>query len=276
MINEISPHTFNNKYKHIKPKNNDIALIYLDNTILLRQENQKIFFPTIKDLLIQNLEFRHTFLFSIDNINYFLINFKMPIQLPKYNFSNISILRDSSPKYKAFAGITGNQLLNWYRKNKFCGVCGTKMYHSHNSRSMICPICKDAKYPFLAPAVIVGIINEDKILLTKYSNRNFSKYALIAGYTEIGENIEETVKREVFEEVGLEIKNIRYYKSQPWSFSSSLLFGFFCNLEGTDNITLDENELSEAKWFKREDIPVENSHISLTSEMIQYFKNNKV
>ena len=146
------------------------------------------------------------------------------------------------------------------------------MYHSKISRTMICPKCNDTRYPFLAPAVIVGIIDNDKILVTKYAKRKLSNYALVAGYAEIGENIEETVRREVMEEVGLKVKNINYYKSQPWSFSGALLFGFFCELEGSNKIVLDQEELSMAKWISREEISEEDKPISLTGEMIQYFK----
>ena len=79
--------------------------------------------------------------------------------------------------------------------------------------------------------------------MSKYAGRNYKKYALLAGFAEIGETLEETVKREVMEEVGLKVKNIRYYKSQPWSFSDTLLMGFYCDLDGSDEITLDRKNL---------------------------------
>ena len=85
----------------------------------------------------------------------------------------------------------------------------------------------------------------------------------------------DTVRREVFEEVGLRVKNITYYKNQPWSFSDTLLMGFFAELEGSDKITRDENELSEAVWFERNEIPEYDSLISLTNEMIEYFRTGK-
>ena len=97
-------------------------------------------------------------------------------------------------------------------------------------------------------------------------------YALIAGFTEIGETLEETVQREVMEEVGLKVKNIRYYKSQPWSFSSTLLCGFFCEVDGDTDITLDTEELAVGEWFDRDNIPVEDDGVSLTREMIGVFK----
>ena len=142
---------------------------------------------------------------------------------------------------------------------------------------MHCPDCGLMEYPKLSPAVIVGIIHGDRILMSKYAGRGTTHYALIAGFAEIGETIEETVKREVFEEVGLHVKNLRYYKSQPWSFSDSLLFGFFAELDGEDDsITLDTQELATAGWFTREEAPAQPLNISLTSEMIWKFKNGEV
>lgn len=140
---------------------------------------------------------------------------------------------------------------------------------------MYCSACGQREYPKLNPAVIVAVTEGDKLLLTKYAGRAYTKYALIAGYTEIGETVEETVQREVMEEVGLKVKNIRYYKSQPWSFTDTLLMGFFVEVDGDDTIRLDENELQVAKWCSREEIP-ENDGISLTREMMEVFKNGKV
>lgn len=116
----------------------------------------------------------------------------------------------------------------------------------------------------------------NRILMSKYAGRAYKKYALLAGFTEIGETVEETVAREVMEEVGLKVRNIRYYKSQPWAFSDTLLMGFYCDLDGSDKITLDRDELSLAEWFEREEIPVEPSRDSLTNEMIMKFKQGEV
>ena len=112
--------------------------------------------------------------------------------------------------------------------------------------------------------------------MSKYANRDFKKYALIAGFVEIGETVEETVRREVMEEVGLKVKNLRYYKSQPWSFTDTILMGFFAELDGEEEITLDREELAMAEWFEREEIPVKEQSVSLTNEMILKFKAGEV
>ncbi len=99
---------------------------------------------------------------------------------------------------------------------------------------------------------------------------------MIAGFAEIGESIEDTVRREVYEEVGLKVKNLQFYKSQPWSFTDTLLFGFFCQVDGDDTITMDERELSVAQWASREEVPDDPEGISLTREMMTVFKEGRV
>ena len=128
----------------------------------------------------------------------------------------------------------------------------------------------------ICPAVIVAVHDGDRLLLTRYRGRPFKKYALIAGFNEIGETIEQTVHREVLEEAGVRVKNLRFYKSQPWVFTDSLLMGFFAQLDGSDEITVEEDELSEARWFRREELPADHSAISLTGEMIEYFRSHKL
>ena len=120
--------------------------------------------------------------------------------------------------------------------------------------------------------MIVAVTDGDRLLLTRYQGRSYVKYVLIAGYVEIGETLEDTVRREVFEETGLHVKNIRYYKSQPWGFTDTMLSGFYCTLDGSDRVTLQESELSEAVWMHREEIPPRENDVSLTSEMIEHFR----
>ena len=98
---------------------------------------------------------------------------------------------------------------------------------------------------------------------------------MIAGFSEIGETLEQTVAREVKEEVGLSVKNIRYYKNQPWAFTGTLLVGFFAELDGADDITLEEDELGEATWFTRENMPPTDNDISLTAEMMEVFRRGE-
>mgnify|MGYP002327687581 FL=1 len=142
---------------------------------------------------------------------------------------------------------------------------------------MICDSCKNHFYPRIMPAVIVGVIQKEKdqILLTKYKT-GISYYALVAGFTEIGETLEETVAREVLEETGLHVKNIRYYKSQPWGIANDILAGFFCEAEGDATIRMDASELKLAQWVNRKDVPLQPDDASLTNEMMQIFRDGKI
>jgi NAD+ diphosphatase len=108
--------------------------------------------------------------------------------------------------------------------------------------------------------------------MTRYKGREYGGHALIAGFCEIGETGEDTVRREVMEEAGIHVKNIRYYKSQPWGFESDLLLGYFCEADGDEEIRMDDDELSEAVWIRRDEIQERFENMSLTNEMICHFK----
>ena len=219
MIQDISPHTYHNEYKPSAPDKDSFILAYEKGSILLpRQERDAdITFPRFRELeeKIADLYSNYIYLFSIDDQRFYLIPELDTSLLPDYEFQDVRILRTAQPQHLAFAGITGHQLFQWYSKRRYCGCCGKPMVHSQKERMMECPSCGNQEYPVLCPAVIVGITNGNKIILSKYEGRRFKRYALIAGFAEIGETIEETVHREVMEEVGLKVKNLRYYKSQP-------------------------------------------------------------
>jgi NAD+ diphosphatase len=139
-----------------------------------------------------------------------------------------------------------------------------------------CESCGFQSYPTISPCVIVAVHDGDRLLLTKYAGRAYTNYALIAGFAEIGESLEQTVHREVKEEVGLKVKNLKFYKSQPWPFTDTLLAGFFAELDGDDNITLQEDELALGVWMNKDDIPPAGLKISLTGEMMEAFRTGSV
>ena len=225
--------------------------------------------PNIKETLI--------YLFSIDESAFYLSSTIIE-ETQDLCYLNIQFNRETLPKWLVFAGATANHLRQWYNSNRYCGKCSATMSPSKKERALVCDNCGMIKYPNISPAIIAGIIDKDsdKILLTRYANSPYKKLGLVAGFTEFGETIENTVKREVFEEVGLRVKNIRYFNSQPWAFSQSLLIGFFADLDGSSDVNIDSEELSEAIWFSRDEIPLSDSTISLTSEIIEAFRTNKV
>ena len=273
MFQSIFPHVFSNAYSPTAPSDDSPVIVADKNAILVNEEGGRISFPTLRDF--DGLKDAQ-YLFDIDGSAFFGITDGVEAiskDLPEgFRFADAHELRACSPKYSVFAGVTGWRLTTWYSDNKFCGRCGSRRVHSVSERALICPECGSTVYPRIDPAVIIGVTDKDRLLLTKYSGRSYKRYALVAGYCETGETAEETVRREVMEEVGLKVDNIRYYKSQPWPFSGSLLFGYFCDVTGSREIRRDPNELSEAEWRARDEIDIKDDGVSLTNEMIAAFK----
>jgi len=277
MIQDIKPHNLINNYNpQARASSGSPIIIHSNGKFLLRiDDDQKtIEYPRYKDLSSFKLE-NLTYLFKIDEEEFFYYPGDENILLPGFDFYDMKHLRNYylDPKHYVFAAYTAIQLVEWYEGTVYCGKCGSKNGNSLTERARICPTCGKVIYPRINPAVIVGVTNGDKLLLTKYKV-GFAHNALVAGFTEIGETVEETVQREVMEETGLNVKNIRYYKSQPWGIASDILMGFFCDVDGDSTITMDESELKYAEWVAREDIVLQPLEYSLTNEMMKLFKYN--
>lgn len=279
MIQDIAPHKYCNEYKPVPPKE-DSTLLYFDGDKALADwDGPELAFPKFRDYpeVERKLSEQVIYLFSIDDQNFYLARRLRTPERGGYRMGSIRSFRTAAPQWLSFAGITAHQLWHWYDSHIFCGHCGCPMVQSDKERMLQCPDCRQTEYPKISPAVIIGVIHDGKLLMSKYAGRgDITYYALLAGFTEIGETLEETVKREVYEEVGLHVKNLKYYKSQPWSFSETVLMGFFAELEGEEEITLDTQELATAEWFTREEAPAQPLNISLTSEMIWKFKNGEI
>ncbi len=270
MIHEIAPHSFDNQYHQGRTPKADSPVIIFDQKEVLTIDTEELSFPSYENVQADLLSC--TYLFELDGVNYFL-----GIIVPGTAFEKTVrhpwiYLRDAQPQHIAFAAMTALHLDNWYKNTQYCGRCGSKAHHNEKERMMICPSCGNMMFPKINPAIIVAITNGDKLLLTRYANRN-GFYALIAGFIEIGETAEECVAREVMEEVGLHIKNIRYYDSQPWGFDGNLMLGYTAELDDSHDITLDRNELKEAVWLSPDEIPEAPEYSSLTREMISRFKH---
>ncbi|MEE0742131.1 MAG: NAD(+) diphosphatase [Emergencia sp.] len=271
MIQDLGEKRLYNEFKQDKPAEHDKVFCFNNDRILVKVNHQGV--PEVPSAAILGQDLSAQYLFRIGEEKFFLTSDLD--QVEGCQWESVRNLRKLEIKELAFGAATAYHLDQWYRHNRFCGCCGKPMEHDRKERMLRCPHCGNMVYPRIAPAVIVAITKGDKILLTKYNGRVYKKYALIAGFTEIGETAEETVRREAMEEVGLRVKNITYYKSQPWGVDSNLLLGFFCEVDGDDRIQMDEEELSVAEWVHRSDMPQGDDGFSLTGEMMAMFRKGE-
>lgn len=273
MFQDIYPKKFNNAYDpDARVRDDDYVLIYEKGEIVFKNDKFDLFKYSDISGLFGDKKF--TYLFSIDEDRFFLC---VGADVSKYavRMKNVK-LRYFEPQWIGFAAACGASLAFWYRRTQYCGVCGARMKHSKTERAMVCGKCNNTMYPQIAPAVIVALINGDMILLTKYAHGPYKRYALIAGYTEIGETVEETVVREVMEEVGIKAKDLKYYGSQPWPFSGSVLMGYTAHVDGDDKIKLDTDELCVGIWQNRDEVVADENPKSLTNRMIKDFKEGLI
>ncbi len=162
------------------------------------------------------------------------------------------------------------QIVNWDSSHQFCGRCGSPTKTMTNMTAKKCPECGFISHTRLSPAVITAIIKDDKLLMAKHANTPRKWYGLIAGFVEAGETLEEAVKRETAEEVGLDLKNIKYFGNQPWPYPNSLMIGFTAEYAGGE-IRVDGDEITDAQWFSKDEIPFLPPKLSIARELIDWF-----
>ena len=271
MIQDIYPSKLDNTYHLTEIDDDDLVLEFdTDGRILAREDAGELSFINGSEAK----DYQLVYLFSLDDRRYFLLLDTTGTDKDGYAYHDLREIRDTSLQKDVFIVFTAYHLWRWYIDNRFCGRCADRLIFHEKERALRCPKCGNVIYPRINPAVIVGVIKGDCLLITKY-RQGYSHSALIAGFTEIGETLEETVHREVMEETGIKVKNVRYYKSQPWGMAQDILVGFFCEADGDDRIKMDEGELKYAAWVKKDDIELQPNNLSLTNEMMKVFKENE-
>ena len=278
MIHEISPHVFNNEFKVADPRATDLVIRYNGSKTLLKKVGEGYVIPQIGELLTLEgktlADFEGHYLFSIDDTAFFLDDSKATVEAEApegYEYMGNRTFRGMNP-VERMGGATATHIAHWESLNKFCGRCGNVTIRGDHERSIICPKCGNVVYPRISPVVIVAVRNGDKLLMAHNIDNPNPRLFLISGFVEVGESLEQAVHREVMEEAGLRVKNIRYFSSQPWAFSDSLIAGFTAELDGDDSIHMQKEELSEAMWVKREDIPEYETDVSISCCLIENFR----
>lgn len=282
MIHEIAPHKLSNEFRVQDPKPTDFLIRYNGSKTLLKKNDEDYAIPQIGEILAIEgktlTDFEGHYLFSIDDAAFFLDDSlagktdSAASAAPEgFEFMGNRTFRGMNP-VERMGGATAAHIAHWESLNKFCGKCGNVTIRGDHERSIICPKCGNIVYPRISPVVIVAVRNGDKLLMAHNIDNPNPRLFLISGFVEIGESLEQAVHREVMEEAGLRVKNIRYFGSQPWPFSDSLIAGFTAELDGDDTIHMQKEELSEALWVKRENIPEYETDVSISCCLIENFR----
>ena len=286
MIHEIFPHKFDNQFKIQEPKPDDFLICYNGSKTLLKKAGDNFVIPKCADFAsggsagfsfagVRELadEKATHYLFNIDGKAYFLHHVEKDFAPPAgYEFVGNRTFRYLPDITQRLGGATAAHLAHWESLNKFCGRCGSATTLGDKERSIVCPECGNTIYPRISPVVIVAVRNGDKLLMAHNIDNPNPRLFLISGFVEIGESLEQAAHREVLEEAGIRIKNLRYFGSQPWPFSDALIAGFTAELDGDDTIRRQETELSEAKWVNREDIAPYETDVSISCCLIENFR----
>jgi NAD+ diphosphatase len=182
-------------------------------------------------------------------------------------FAGLRALFGSLPAPDLFSASLGNQLLEWDRAHAFCGACATPTVRDAKERSRRCPACGLSAYPRISPAMMCLVTRGKEILLARNVNFPQGRYSALAGFLEAGESIEDAVHREVREEVGVSVKNLRYFASQSWPFPNSLMIAFTAEYAGGE-VTPNGHEIAEAAWFDANHLPQLPPRLSIARALI--------
>ena len=274
MMYEIAPRVMHNEFRVQSPKDSDYVIYTEKNLVLLKKKADSFELPTVSDVKKESpsaFEKLH-YLFSVDDEAFFSCDENFAPNASNFEFVKDRFFRTMPDMPLAFGGAVGAHISRWEQSNRFCGHCGTPMQRKADERAFVCKNCGNTVYGKICPVVIVSVTWDNKLLMAHNLNNPDRKPYLISGFVDMGESLEQAVRREVKEETGVAVKNIRYIGSEPWPFSNSLIAGFTAELDGSPEITVQESELEYAKWVNREDIGEYTGRLSISGEMITRFK----
>jgi NAD+ diphosphatase len=187
-----------------------------------------------------------------------------------WKFEGLRRLYGALPEALFWVAGRAVQIVDWDRTHQYCGRCGAPTGYRQSERARECPSCGLISYPRISPAIIVLVERDGRLLLARSHRHPAGFYSVLAGFVEPGETLEEAVRREVQEEVGLEIADIRYFGSQPWPFPNSLMIAFTCRYAGGE-IQVDPAELEDAGWYTAEALPNVPPPPSIARQLIDQF-----
>lgn len=246
--------------------------LYRDGKLLIKEEGQRCSIPVMAELDAAGLTpGQRQFIGLLDDHPCYAaaLDPTVPVEPPFDCRALRSLFGSLEDELIRVAGLAG-QLVLWHRHHRYCGRCGRIMADKADERAKFCPHCGLLNYPRLSPAVIVAVVRETRILLAHSQRFPAKFYSVLAGFVEPGETLEECVKREVLEEVGITVKNIRYFGSEPWPFPDSLMIAFTAEYAGGE-IETDDAEIAHADWFAADNLPAIPPRLSISRQLIDWF-----
>ena len=274
MCNEENITNFIPAVDVILPKTNkDIYFLFYKDELLVKSEDNKAIIPTIEEL--ENLKLNNIqYLGSINGQNCFCGELNKDAIIPNdMYFSKLKALTHQLSDDMFWIGGRAIQIVNFNNDHKYCGRCGTLTQNVDGERAKKCPKCGLVNYPRISPAIIVAVVREGKLLLAHNNQAAKDLYSVVAGFVEVGETFEECVVREVREETGITVKNIKYFGNQPWPFPNSLMIGFTAEY-ASGEIQVDGKEIGHANWYSSTEMPVTPDSISIAKKLISWFAEN--
>jgi len=246
--------------------------VFEESRLLIGFRDEKPFIPSTADLDGHHKFFiRQQYLGILNGRDCYTVDTKKAIPLSDgYVFKDLRAMFGSMEEEMIWTAGRANQLAVWNRTHQYCGHCGSSFENKSDERAKICPQCGLINYPRLSPAVIMAVIRDDRILLGRNKRFRLPFYSVLAGFVEPGETLEACVSREIKEEVGIEVKNVRYFGSQPWPFPDSLMIAFIADYAAGE-IRVDRTEITEADWFSAADLPKIPPRISIARQLIDWF-----
>lgn len=246
--------------------------VFSGNRLLVREDGGTVVTPLAEDAAVFGLPVEEPlYLGTWEGVPSYTALAKADAEAPEgYAFTGLRALYGSLSDGLFHLAGRAYQIAEWNAAHRFCGRCGTPMDHSDTERSKKCLSCGLTSYPPVSPAVITAIFREGRILLAHAKHFQNNMHSLIAGFVEPGETLEDAVRREIREEVGLQVRNIRYFGSQQWPFPNSLMIGFMADYESGE-ITVDGEEIVFADWFEPDRLPVLPHEISIARKMIDWY-----
>lgn len=251
--------------------------IFNKDMLLVEKKNDKVSIPFFNDISHLDMQLANIqYLGRMDSYPCFAVEYpNVEAYLSGLSFVGVRQLFNVMEEELFWLAARAYHLMNWDKNSRFCGRCGGKTLPQSTEHAKACPNCGFIAYPKISPAIIVAITRGDKLLLAQGKRFTSKFYSVIAGFVEPGENLEDCVRREVKEEVGLEVRDITYFGSQPWPFPDSLMLGFTAEYAGGE-IRVDPEELDTADWFAADNLPEIPGSISIARRLIDNFRQKYI